>query len=243
MSVVRRSAVGAGVALILAAVAFVLASVAEFAPGELRGNGDDPSDSVAYLQAAPEAYAYSGAALIVAGIALVVGVLGWVRLVRHGGLSTPYGTASAFGVLAGGFALLTGVMRLQATGTVPHIAELDRDWGEAAYLVVQLAGTQGALSAAMLTLSGWLVATAILAWRRRVRWMAFLGIAPLAILLLLAADIVIPGLEISDSMFLVYVGAITVGLPLGCLGTGIALLIAPCRARLASPRPGPIPAS
>jgi hypothetical protein len=226
------SRVSAAVALIVAAVALVVSVVAEFAPGEIRGNGDDPADSVAYLRAAKEFYAYSGAALVVGGAALITGVLGVARIVRVGGISLAFTAATAFGVLAGGFLAVGGVMRLNATGTVLHISDLDADWGESAYLVVQMAGTQGVLATGMIALAGWLVAVALLALRRRLAGLALVGLPAAAILLFLASDVLFPALgdTTPEWAFLVYIAAATVGLPLGLVATGLVTL-APSGAR------------
>jgi hypothetical protein len=226
------SRVSAAVALIVAAVALVVSVVAEFAPGEIRGNGDDPADSVAYLRAAKEFYAYSGAALVVGGAALITGVLGVARIVRVGGISLAFTAATAFGVLAGGFLAVGGVLRLNATGTVLHISDLDADWGESAYLVVQMAGTQGLLATGMIGLAGWLVAVALLALRRRLAGLALVGLPAAAILLFLASDVLFPALgdTTPEWAFLVYIAAATVGLPLGLLATGLVTL-APAGAR------------
>lgn len=219
--------VGTAVALIVAAVALVAASVAEFAPGEIRGDGDNPADSIAYLRAAKGFYAYSGAALILGGATLIAGVLGVARIVREGGLSLAFTAATAFGVLAGGFLAVAGVLRLNTTGTVLHISSLDPGWGESAYLAVQMAGTQGLLATGMVGLSGWLVAVALVAARRRLVGLGLIGLAPAGILLLLASDVLFP--VIGDSgpewVFLVYVAAFTIGLPLGLVATGLAALI------------------
>ncbi|MEO8261326.1 MAG: hypothetical protein ABI566_02040 [Pseudolysinimonas sp.] len=218
----------------MAAVALVLASVAEFAPGDIRGDGDNPADGLEYLHVASRFYAYSGAAFVAGGAALVTGVIGMALAVLRSRLSLPYASASAFGVLAGGFLVLNGLLRLQATGTVQHIAGLRASWGESAYLVVQIAGTQGALSAAVVSIAGWLLATAILAWRRRVGWLVVVGVPPFALFLLYIVDVVVPDWEFPDGLFLVYIGAITIGLPLGLALAGLALLLPGMRDRLGS---------
>jgi hypothetical protein len=228
----RKSDSAAGVALILAATALVLASLAEFAPGEIRGNGDDPAESVAFLRAAGRFYGYSGLALILGGGALIVGVLGVARMVRPGGLSLAYAGSTAFGVLAGGFLAVAGVLRLNATGTVLHIDDLDPAWGESAYLAVQMAGTQGLLATGMIGLCAWLVATVVVAARRRLPGLVAAGLPAAAVLAILAVDAVVP-LDIAESVFFAYVVAFTIGLPLGLLAIGVTVLIPPGARRFA----------
>jgi hypothetical protein len=226
---------GTGIALVIAALALVAASIAEFAPGEIRGDGDNPGESIAYLRAAKEFYGYSGAALILGGSTLIAGVLGVARMVRTGGLSLAFGTATAFGILAGGFLAVAGVLRLNATGTVLHISDLDPGWGESAYLVVQMAGTQGLLATGMLGLCGWIVAVALLAVRRRLFALAPVGLPAAVILLVLASDALLPALGTSDAewAYPVYVVAFAIGLPLGLLATGLSVLLPRAARRLA----------
>ncbi len=226
---------GTGIALVVAALALVAASVTEFSPGEIRGNGDDPADSIAYLRSAKEFYGYSGAALILGGSTLIVGVLGVARVIKVGGLSLAATAATAFGVLAGGFLAVAGVLRLNATGTVLHISDLDPGWGESAYLVVQMAGTQGLLATGMLGVSGWLVAVALVAARRRLPGISVVGVPAAAILLFLASDALFPALGDSgpEWVFLVYVAAFTLGLPLGLLAMGLTVLVPAGARRLA----------
>jgi len=230
----ERPGPATGILLIVAALALVVASAAEFAPGEIRGNGDDPADSIAYLRAAFEFYAYSGGALITGGATLVAGVVGVARIVQAGRLSHAYLVASCFGVLAGGFFAVGGMLRLNATGTVLHISDLDPGWGESAYLVVQVAGTQGMIATGMVGLAAWLIATAILAGRRRLPGLVVIGLLPAAILGLLVFDILAPHAELPDAVFLIYVAAITIGLPLGLTTLGVSLLVPAGRERFAA---------
>jgi hypothetical protein len=225
--------VGTAVALFVAAVALVAASAAEFAPGELRGDGDNPADSIAFLRAAGNFYGYSGLALIVGGATFIVGVLGMARIVRVGGLSLAYGGATAFGVLAGGFLAVAGVLRLNATGTVLHISNLDPEWGESAYLAVQMAATQGVLATGMIGLAGWLVATGLAAVRRRLPGLLLAGLPAAAILVILGLDAVAPFADFSDAAFLAYVAAFTIGLPLGLAAVGVTVLAPAGSRRLA----------
>jgi hypothetical protein len=226
-----------GVALVVTALALTAASAFEFSAGDARGDGDNPADSLRFLDQHGAAYSYSGLALLVGGVALVVSVLGMTGLIRRRRPALAADAASVFGLLGGGFLVVAGVMRLQAVGTVPHIASLDEAWGESAYLVVQIAGTQGLLSAGMLALCAWLVSTAIGWWRRRVVPPTFAAIFPLAIVFILLTDLALPFLVLPEWVFLTYVVAITLGLPLCCLAFGVTLLVSRvARERLAAVR-------
>ena len=68
-----------GIALIVCALAFAAVSALELAPGDARGDGDNPADSLEYLAQFGLFYSYSGFALVVGGVALVVAVVG----IRH----------------------------------------------------------------------------------------------------------------------------------------------------------------
>ncbi len=211
-----------GIALIVCAIALAAVSVLEFAPGDARGDGDNPADSLNYLAEFGLLYSYSGFALVVGGVALVVAVVG----IRHlmGQQSLAFAAASTFGILGGGFLVVAGVMRMQANGTVPHIASLDQAWGEAAYLAVQLAGTQGLLSTGMLAAAAWLVAFGLVLWRRGARLPAIAAVLPALVLLILLGDLILPFIVAPDELFVVYILAIVIGVPVCSLAYGVALL-------------------
>ena len=225
---VARGDVAGGTALLVAGLALLGASLLEFAPGEARGDGDNPADSLRYLAEFGDLYSYSGLALVVAGVALVVGVITVHSLQRGRGRSLGFDTVSVFGVLAAGFFATTVVMRMQASGTMPHTQSLDESWGEAAYLVVQMAGTQGLLSTGMIALALWLVAASTVFARRGVRAPAVVAVFPVAVLLVLIGDIVAPSLAGSlsgEGVFLAYIAAALFGLPVSCAAVGLALVM------------------
>ncbi len=232
---VGRGDVAGGAALLVAGIALLAASVLEFAPGEARGDGDNPADSLRYLARFGDLYSYSGLALVVAGVALVVGVITVHSLQRGRGRSLGFDTVSVFGALAGGFFATSGVMRMQANGTVPHIQSLDESWGEAAYLVVQMAGTQGLLSTGMIALASWLVAASIVFARRGVRAPAVVAVFPAAVLLVLIGDLAAPSLAGTVSgevVFLAYIAAALFGMPASCAAIGLSLVVRRSRAKL-----------
>ncbi|MEQ1738074.1 MAG: hypothetical protein ABL886_16935, partial [Rhodoglobus sp.] len=109
--------------------------------------------------------------------------------------------------------------------TVPHIQSLDQSWGESAYLAVQMAGTQGLMSTGMMALAAWLVALAVLLVRRGARAVALFAVLPAGVLVILALDLALPFLDDNgpEWLFLVYIASAIVGIPLACIGFGIAL--------------------
>lgn len=221
-----------GLALMASGIALAAASILEFAPGAIRGDGDNPEDSLNYLAQFGDFYLYSGLALALGGLLLVVAVIGIYRMLSAASLA--FTASSAFGVLAGGFVAATGVMRMQATGTVPHIESLSEAWGQAAYLAVQMAGTQGLLSTGVIALAGWLVAVALVLARHRLRVPALLAVFPATALLVLVSDLIFPSFadNAPDYIFLAYVAAAILGMPACCVGFGITLLFHRVRQRL-----------
>ena len=221
--------------MVVAGIAFAAAIAFEFSVGEARGDGDNPADSLLFLQNFGQQYVYSGLALVVAGVAIVVAVLGVLRLI--GTPSLAFSTASALGVLAGGFLAVGGIMRMQANGTVPHIQDLNESWGESAYLVVQIAGTQGVISTGLMAVAAWLVALAVVLYRRGVRALALLAVLPAGMLAVLLLDLLAPTLATDDGtlssiIYVVYILCALGGIPIASIGFGIALATARVQERL-----------
>jgi len=97
-------------------------------------------------------------------------------------------------------------------------------WGESAYLVVQMAGTQAGLLGGAMCFIVWMLLTSALAWRRRSlpRWLAGLGMAPIAMLVL--AVLGPAGVELPDFVWLAFVAVLVVALPLWLLGGAVAII-------------------
>ena len=102
---------------------------------------------------------------------------------------------------------------MQAPGTLVYMADLNRSWGEAAYLAVQMAGTQGLASAGVFALSGWAVGLSFFGWRSGAVpfALALLGVAPALpwIMGLLARTSLLP-----EGLWILYIGSIVLGIPL-----------------------------
>ncbi len=204
------------------------ASLAEAAPGpDLRGDGDNPADSLRYLAEAGRAYLWSGALLGVGGAALIVGAVG--RLRARGGhpASMLMHVALVFTIVSGAMFIGSGAIRMQATGTVPHIESLDTAWGEAAYLAVQMAGTQGMLSAGVFTMLVVTITLSIAERRGGMRAPLLVAPLPAIALVFLLGDLFVPGLDsfVTEGVFLVYLASVLLGLPLWCAVYGVSQLI------------------
>ena len=178
-------------------------------------DGDNPSQSLVYLQEHGTAYALSGACFVVAALGLIAAATSMpVRV--------PF--TAAIGSVAGGLWVFTGALRLSSPGPIGHIEEMRSEWGESAYLVVQIAGTQAGLLGGTVCLIVWIVTTSAIAWRHGglPRWLAGVGLAP--VLVLLGAVLGPAGVELPDFVWLGYVAVLVVGLPLWLLGSSVALL-------------------
>lgn len=241
MTTIGTPARTAGITLLLCGLALAAVSALEFAAGEGRGDGDNPAESLRYFEDFGDLYSYSGLALVVAGVLLVASTIGIYRVI--GSTSIPFSTASVFALIAGGLLLAGGVLRMQAIGTVPHIANLDQSWGEAAYLAVQMAGTQGLISSGMIAVAAWLVALGIVFARRRMWLTVASTVFPATVLLILALDLALPWLDESnlDGLFVVYIASSIIGIPLCCLWFGVSLMVGlrPPRPASSTPRAQP----
>ena len=223
----------AGVAGPISAVLFTVAGLAAFlleSSARTAGydDGDNPAQSVAMFAVNPTPYSLSGLALTVAALALLMFVLAvsetLFRRVRP--LYAAFVTGT--GAIAAALLFLGGVIRLQAPGTVTHIAGLDREWGLSAYLAVQMSGTQGALSAAIFAFALWAVGVCVLAGRSRAVPVVVLviGVLPALVLLvpLLALLGRVTGSPALDAAYPVYLAAIFGGIPLFALTLAGVLL-------------------
>lgn len=223
----RRARMTAGIALIVMGIALSAARLVELAT---RGqvDADDPAASLRYLAEFGDAYAVTGILLVVLAAALVVAAVA-VRAVLRAERPSLWLDAGAVGGYLGAGALgIGGVMRVAAPGPLAYISSLDPDWGEAAYLVVQTAGTQSLFAGGVLGMSVWLLGVAIAAWRRRsvTRAALVLAIFALDFVFALAGPLV----EVPDGVFVVHLFSLMVGLPVACAAIGGAFLVRGARA-------------
>lgn len=176
----RTSATAGAVAAILFGIAGLALMALEFVPQSLGfSDTDNPAVSLAYLRDNSEVYAMIGIALFVMALALTIVVFTtWDLLAGRSG-SLALRTVSAMGLLAAFCFFLFGVLR---SGIYPmlHIDGLSSDWGESAYLVIQVAGVHGFAQAALVVVSSWAVGVAVLGVRSGAlpRWLGVLAILP-----------------------------------------------------------------
>jgi hypothetical protein len=186
------TAVG-GIAAIVYGLAGVVWTALQLAqPGAGFDDTDSPAVSLEYLRGHLENYLQQGLVLFVMAIALLIVVLAVWDLVAPRSNSLGLRTVSAMGLAAALSYFLFGVLRYGIRPLL-HIDGLDSSWGEAAYLVQQIAGVHGFAPASLLTSAGWAVGIAVLGFRSRSlpRWLLVLAILP-AIRLLTAVGPLLP---------------------------------------------------
>lgn len=216
-----------GVSLLVAAVAFSATWALELYRGSLGfEDADNPATMIAFLRAHPDVYTWSGIAFVIMGVALVVAVLSLWELSASEPHLVALRAVGVLGLVGAAFFFAQGVLRVQAPGTLMHMAGLGRESGEAAFLAVQMAGTQGFASAGGFALDLWAVGTSVTALRRRTlpRYVAVLAVAPAAhVLLGLFGPLLDP---LPFALYLVYIAAIP-GVILWCGALAVALLRLP----------------
>ena len=202
----------AGLGLLVMGVGLPLAFALEAATRPEGTDGDNAADSLRYLQE-------HGTAYQVSGICLVLAALGLIRAATAVPWRTPFLTA--VGCVAGGLWAFTGALRISSPGPIDHIRGYDEDWGESAYLVVQMAGTQGALLSGVVLVSFWVVTGCVIALRSGVlpRGLAGLGLVGLVYPLMTALSMVAG--ELPDATWFLAIASLVLGLPAWCLATGV----------------------
>ena len=128
---------------------------------------------------------------------------------------------SAIGLISGASFFLHGVLRFSAE-PILYIDSLDHDWGQAAYLAVQMVGIHGFAQAGSFALCAWVVGVSIVGVRAKVvpAALALLAVLPgfRLVGLLIAHFVTLP-----DATWLIGIAAIP-GVMLWCLLLGIVFL-------------------
>jgi hypothetical protein len=215
----------AGVGLVSVGLFLPLSFGLEVATRPEGTDGDNPADSLLYLQEHGTAYALSGCCLLLAA-------LGLMRAATAVPWRTPFQTV--VGSVAAGLWAFTGALRISSPGPIDHIRGYDQDWGEAAYLVVQMAGTQGGLLSGVVLTEFWIVTGCLLAWRSRAlpRPLCALGLVALFYPLLFVLGLVLKGIE--EGLWILGIGSLVLGLPAWFLSSGVWAIVTGGRSRLAT---------
>lgn len=168
----------------LSTILFSLASIAWFvlegtAPRLGFADTDDPTVMVRFVREHPYVFVQSGTTLIVMAISLTIAVLAVAEVVgaRSGALSLR--STSAFGLFSAAFFLFGGAVRIGVSGPLLHFAGLRDEWGEAAYLAIQIF-SQGLLISGIFALCLWAVGLSLIGLRTKVIPFALcvLGVVP-----------------------------------------------------------------
>ena len=209
-------------------IVFGLAGLASFAlalvPPILGfDDTDNPAVSIAFVRAHPDIQVMAGVSLILMAIALTVSVLSVAEVTAPRADSLAMRCLSAFGLFAAAFFLVTGGLRIGASGPLLHIAGLRDAWGEAAYLAFQVA-SQAIGIGGIVALCLWAVGLSLIGLRTRVLPVALsvLGIIPA---FRLVGGTLGPLGALPDSELLWVLGMVSIpGTMVWCLLLGIVLL-------------------
>jgi hypothetical protein len=213
----------AGLGLTSVGVALPMSFAVEVSTRPQGSDGDNAAESLVYLQEHASAYRLSGLLLLVAAIGLI-------RAATAVPWRTPF--VMAVGCVAGGLWSLTGALRISSPGPIDHIRGYDEDWGEAAYLVVQMAGTQGGLLAGVVLTAVWTVTGSVLAWRSRLLPSPMCALGMVALVYPLASIVGILGGNLGGGLWVMSIASVVIGIPGWFLVTGIWALAS-------ATRPGP----
>ena len=221
----KTTTIVAGLSTILFALAGIAWFALELVPPSLGfEDTDDPAVSVLFIREHPEVFIQAGLVLILMSIFLTIAVLAVADAAKRRAGGVALTSVSTFGLFSAAFFLVFGALRVGASGPLLHIAGLRDDWGETAYLVVQMAGVHGVGQAGVITLCLWAVGLSLIGLRTGVlpRALCVLGMLP-AIRLVGVTLGPLGVLPDSDLLWPIFMAAI-VGTMLWFLLLGIVLL-------------------
>lgn len=191
---------------------------------QVAGRGPDPDHariSMEYLTNHSRSYVVAGLLMWVMALSLttVVTVVSDVMTPRVA--STQRRVAAAVGYFSAAFFLLYGALLVSTPGTLEYMGDLDRAWGEAAYLAVQIIGSQGMATGGLLAFSAWAAWLGFANARAKTlnRAVTVLALSPVLLILM---GILGPLAVGPDALYLVYVVAF-IGLAPWCLTVAVSL--------------------
>ena len=210
----------------LSIILFALAGIAwfalELAPPILGfADTDDPSVSLQFLREHSDIYIQAGIVLILMAITLTVATFAVSDVVAPRSNSLALRSTSAFGLFSAAFFLAHGALR-EGAGPLLYIDSLNHDWGEAAYLAVQMVGIHGFAQAALFALCTWAVGISLIGLRTKAIPLALCALGTIPAFRLLAALFGPLGV-LPDGLWFLSMASIP-GVMLWCLILGIVLL-------------------
>jgi hypothetical protein len=215
----------AAIGLLVVGLALPLAFVLEVATRPEGTDGDNATDGLRYLQDHATAYRLSG-------LCLVLAALGLIRAATAVPWRSPFLTA--VGSVAAGLWTLAGALRLSSPGPIAHISGYDEDWGESAYLTVQMAGTQGALLGGVVVAEIWVVTGSLVAWTRRDVPRALCALGLVALLYPLGTALSLVTGDTAGALWVLGIASLVLGVPAWFLATGSFLALRSSAPRLTS---------
>lgn len=223
----RAASRSGGIAVIVAG----LAGIALFAlevMGPVLGfdDTDNPAVSLDYLHQHPQFYAFAAIAAFIMALANIAASFAISDVLGPRTSSITRRSLSALGLFAAAFLFMHGVLR-DSVGPMLYIDSLKSEWGESAYLTIQLLGTHGFLAAGFVALAIWSVGICMAGARSRSLpiWLCVLGLVAGLRLVILMAGPLMTTAAIEAPAF-VWVAAMAL-IPLGMLwwlALGIVLL-------------------
>jgi hypothetical protein len=155
----------------LSVIVFALAGIAWFAlestPPRLGfEDTDNPSIMVEFIRAHPEVFVQAGMALILMAVSLTIAVLSVAEVTGPRSGAVGLRSTSTFGLFAAAFFLFGGGIRIGSSGPLLHMAGLRAEWGEGAYLAVQVV-SQAVLIGGLFALCLWAVGLSLIGLRTK----------------------------------------------------------------------------
>ena len=212
-----------GLGLIVSGSAGLLWLFLETTPPRLGfEDTDSPAVGLAFLRGHAEVYAQAGAALLVLAIGLTFAVTAVGDLLAERAPRVALRAMTTLGLFGAAFFLAHGVGRLSVRPLL-YIDGLDHDWGEAAYVALQMVGAQLLVQAGLLMLAVWAAGIAFIGARTRTvpAWVCALAIIPaVRVVSILGPFGVLPGF---DALWIVFMVSI-LGTMLWLIAFGATLL-------------------
>jgi hypothetical protein len=186
------------------------------------GEPDDARVSMAFLRDNPRAYVVAGLLLWVTALALTISLTVVSDVMAPRVASIQRRSATTVGYFSAAFFMLYGVLLVSTPGTLQFMSDLDSSWGEAAYLAVQIVGSQGMATGGLLAFSVWAIWVGVVNARAKVLSRAVTVVSVFPALLILMG--ILGPLEVApDALYFLYVLAF-LGLLPWCLTLGVSLI-------------------
>ena len=210
----------------LSIILFALAGIAwialELAPPILGfADTDDPSVSLQFLREHSDIYVQAGILLILMAITLTIATFAVSDVAAPRSNSLALRSTSAFGLFSAAFFLGHGALR-EGAGPLLYIDSLNHDWGQTAYLAVQMVGIHGFAQAAVLALCTWAVGISLIGLRTKAIPLALCALGAFPAFHLVAALLGPLGL-LPGGLWILSMASIP-GVMVWCLILGIVLL-------------------